>query len=46
MTAYQLRNGKPQLGYRGTGPTPDDYEAMHLYLMWKRWIRDERRIEK
>jgi len=46
MTTYQIRNGQPTIGYYGTGPTHDDYDTMHLYLMRKRWTRDERRIKK
>jgi len=46
MATYQTRDGELQVGWYGTGPTKDEYDTMHLYLMRKRWTRDERRIKK
>lgn len=36
MVAYQIRQGKPQVGYYGTGPGPQDYQAMAEYLQLKK----------
>jgi len=43
MAAYQVRNGKPQVGYYGTGPGPQDYQAMAEYLQLKNLRRKIRK---
>lgn len=36
MAAYQIRQGKPQVGHYGKGPGPQDYQAMAEYLELKK----------
>lgn len=36
MAAYQVRNGKPQVGYYGHGPGPQDYQSMAQYQHLKK----------
>ena len=43
MAAYQIRQGKPQVGYYGTGPGPQDYQAMAEYLELKKLRKNIRK---
>lgn len=40
MSAYQIREGKPCLGYLGDSPGDTDYQCMARYLR-QRWRRDK-----
>lgn len=44
MTTYQIREGKPQIGYyTDEVVTKEEYDTMHLYQMRKYWVRQQRR---
>lgn len=35
MAPYQIRNGKPSIGYYGHGHDSEDYQAMNIYFQVK-----------
>ena len=43
MAAYQIRQGKPQVGHYGKGPEPQDYQAMAEYLQLKKLRKNIRK---